>query len=87
MYDRVAVKTTLDIEDRLLMEAKATAARERKSLTKIIEEGIALRLRPQLANARKPKIDLPVFKGCTGLAPGIDPCSNKSMFAAADDDT
>lgn len=29
--------------------------------------------------------DLPVFRGGGGLRSGIDPCSNKSMLAAADD--
>ena len=29
--------------------------------------------------------DLPVFYGAGGLRSGIDPCSNKSMLAAADD--
>jgi len=80
------MKTTLDIDDRLLVEAKALAARERKSLTKLIEEGLSLRLRPKQASAGKVKIDLPVSRKGGGFAPGIDPCSNKSMFAAADAD-
>ena len=29
--------------------------------------------------------DLPVFHGSSGLQPGIDPCSNKSMLEAADE--
>jgi hypothetical protein len=39
------VKTTLDIDDELLIKAKAASARERKSLTALIEEGLRLRLR------------------------------------------
>lgn len=80
------MKTTLDIDDRLLAEAKAQAAREQKSLTRLIEEGLSLRLRPKLSAPRKAKVDLPVFKGCTGLAPGIDPSSNKSLYDALDED-
>lgn len=79
------MKTTLDIDDRLLMEAKALGARERKSLTKLIEEGLSLRLRPKQAQAGKIKIDLPVFKGGGGFAPGINPLSNKSIYDAEDD--
>ena len=79
------MKTTLDIDDRLLMEAKAFAARERKSLTKLIEEGLSLRLRPKQAAAGKGKIDLPVSRHGGGFAPGINPLSNKSIYDAEDD--
>ena len=74
------MRTTLDINDRLLTEAKALAARERTTLTKLIEEGLALRLQLSAAQARKAKVDLPVFKGGGGLHPGIDGTSNKSLF-------
>ena len=39
------MRTTLDLDDELLAEAKALAARERLSLTRLIEQGLALRLR------------------------------------------
>jgi hypothetical protein len=39
------MKTTLDINDALLANAKSRAAKERASLTKFIEEGLQLRLR------------------------------------------
>lgn len=78
------MKTTLDIDDRLLAQAKAAAARERKSLTGLIEEGLTLRLRPQRRRPGKVKIALPVFKGTSGLAPGINPKSNESLLDAAD---
>jgi hypothetical protein len=42
---RGPVRTTLDLDDGLLAEAKALAARERLTLTRLIEEGLALRLR------------------------------------------
>ena len=80
------MKITCDIDDRLLAEAKALAAREQTSLTKLIEEGLSLRLRPPVARARKLKIDLPVSgtRG-GGLYPHIDYNSNKSLFAACDE--
>ena len=82
------MKTTLDIEDRLLIEAKSLAARERTSLTKLIEQGLRLRLRAKTAPLEKVKIDLPVSKNLGGLRPGIDPCSNKSLLNPPDiDDT
>lgn len=80
------MKTTLDIDDSLLANAKALAAQQRTSLTRLIEEGLQLRLRSSTAmpRARKPKI--PVFKGRGGLVAGLDPTSNKAMLDAADDD-
>lgn len=80
------MKTTLDIDDRLLAEAKALAARERTSLTKLIEEGLSLRLRPRAPLARRAAIDLPVSNTRGGLYPHIDYTSNKSMFGAIEDE-
>jgi hypothetical protein len=79
------MRTTLDINDRLLTEAKALAARQRTTLTKLIEEGLRLRLRPQAVQSAKPPIDLPVFKGGGGLRPGINPLSNRSLLGEDDD--
>ena len=39
------MKTTLDLNDQLLADAKALAAQQRTSLTRLIEEGLQLRLR------------------------------------------
>ena len=79
------MKTTLNIDDRLLTEAKAAAALERTSLTRLIEEGLTLRLRSARQKSRRVRIALPVFAGAGGLQPGIDPSSNRSLFDAADE--
>lgn len=78
------MKTTLDIEDRLLREAKAEAARQRVSLTRLIEQGIRLRLRPRKRVARAQPLRIPVYKGKAGLCSGIDARSNRSLNDAAD---
>jgi hypothetical protein len=79
------MKTTLDINDQLLANAKVLAAQQRTSLTRLIEEGLQLRLRAQAARPRgKPR--LPVFKGRGGLVAGLDPLSNKAMLDALGDD-
>ena len=78
------MKTTLDIDDELLIKAKAVSARERKSLTALIEEGLRLRLRTR-GSGHAPR-RLPVYRGKGGLAKGIDPTSNRSMLDAAGDD-
>ena len=80
------MKTTLDLDDDLLARAKALAAIERKSLTRLIEEGLSLRLRKPEADRRRALPALPVFTGGAGLHPGIDPCSNRSLLDACDDD-
>ena len=81
------MRTTLDINDRLLTEAKVLAARERKSLTKLIEEGLALRLRPKGQKVAKLGVDIPLSKQRGGLRPGIDGTSNKSLFRAAEEES
>jgi hypothetical protein len=80
------VKTTLNINDQLLIDAKALAARQRTSLTRLIEEGLALRLRVQPASAARVRVRLPVFKGRGGLVEHVNPVSNKALLKALGDD-
>jgi len=80
------VKTTLDINDTLLASAKSLAARQRTSLTRLIEEGLQLRLRTAKAAGKAIKRKIPVYKGRGGLAAGVNPGSNKSLLDAAGDD-
>lgn len=79
------MKTTLDINDELLVRAKAQSARERKSLTALIEEGLKLRLRTAVQPRRAHPISLAVYRGRGGLTKGVDPTSNRSLYDAADD--
>lgn len=81
------MRTTLDINDALLAEAKAAAARQRTTLTRLIEEGLKLRLDRAAGAAESAQpFHMPVYHGQGGLAPGIDPLSNRSMFEAADEE-
>lgn len=77
------MKTTLDLNDALLTQAKALAAQQRSSLTRVIEEGLQLRLRAQAMPAKA--VRLPIYKGKGGLVPGLDARSNKAMQEAADE--
>lgn len=79
------MKTTLDIDDKILAEAKSLAAREQTTLTRLVEEGLSLRIRPQATRAKKVTIDLPVSNTPGGSFPHIDYCSNRSMFEAEED--
>lgn len=80
------MKTTLDLNDQLLATAKILAAQQRTSLTRLIEEGLQLRLRVSTAGPAKGRTRLPVFKGRGGLVAGVDPRSNKALLEALDDD-
>lgn len=78
------MRTTLDLNDKLLAKAKAAAAREKSSLTRFIEEALALRLRTRASNRKARNVKLAVFGGKGGLVAGVDPTSNRSLFDAAD---
>lgn len=79
------MKTTLDIQDNLLANAKAMAALQRTTLTRLIEEGLEMRLRKVAPPASKSKPTFPVFDGKGGLARGVTGLSNRQMLDAADD--
>jgi hypothetical protein len=88
------MKTTLDLNDALLANAKSLAAQQRTSLTRLIEEGLELRLRSGTTSkgARKKRApSLPVYtvrgKDKRGLVAGLNPLSNKAMLEAVDRDT
>ncbi|MEI8252157.1 MAG: hypothetical protein WCF98_13400 [Synechococcus sp. ELA057] len=80
------MRTTLDLNPDLLAEAKALAAREKLTLTRLIEEGLALRLRQrQPASTSVGRLPLPVHQGLGGLSPAVgDPRSNRALLDAAD---
>ena len=80
------MKTTLDLNDQLLADAKALAAQQRTTLTRLIEEGLQLRLRAHANATPQGRVRLPVFKGRGGLAKGVNPLSNKALLEALDDD-
>lgn len=78
------MKITLNINDSLFVAAKTLAARQRISLTRLVEEGLQLRIRGARIVGKGKKPEIPVFKGRSGLVAGVDPSSNKSMLDAAD---
>ena len=84
-HDRM--KTTLNLNDRLLADAKALAAQQRTTLTRLIEEGLHLRLRAKADSAKRGRVRLPVFKGRGGLVKGVNPLSNKALLEALGDDS
>ncbi len=77
------MKTTLNFHDALLSEAKALAARQRVSLTRLIEEGLRMRLRAADTPEIKKRRPRPVFDGKSGLAAGLTGLSTRELLDAA----
>ena len=86
LHSHGAMKTTLELNDQLLADAKALAAQQRTSLTRLIEEGLQLRLRAKPVKPMDVRARLPVFKGRGGLVAGLDARSNKALLDALGDD-
>lgn len=79
------MKTTLNLRDDLLAEAKARAVQERTTLTRMIEEDLALRLRRPDVRCPAALVSLPVSRRRGGLRARLDPVRNQSLFDAADE--
>jgi hypothetical protein len=74
------MKTTLDITDTLLRKAKVAAAQQNTTLTRLIEEGLQLRLRTRRKAEDATRLKLPVLKGRGGVVGKLDVLSNKAML-------
>lgn len=80
------MKTTLNIHDALLQEAKAFAARQQTTLTRLIEDGLRLRLRAQEVSVAKPSRPMPVWEGGGGMNPRLSGLSTREMLDLLDED-
>lgn len=65
-----AMRTTVTINDDLLARAKALAATQRRTLGAVLDD--ALRSHLDWVETPRQPVTLPVFRGGTGLAPGVD---------------
>ncbi|WGX98417.1 CopG family transcriptional regulator [Nocardioides sp. L-11A] len=78
------MRTTVNIHDGLLATVKHRAQEEGKTLGDVFEDALRSYLladrTEEVTEAAPPS--LPVFRGGTGLAPGIDPSSNASLYEA-----
>jgi len=90
------MRTTLDIDDELLQQAREMAVRERISLTRFIEESLSARFIKESLDAARRRDEgksaarfremLPVFSGQGGLQPAIrDPRRLESILDAIDE--
>jgi hypothetical protein len=65
------MRTTVRINENLLKRAKKLAANEGRTLTSLVEDGLALILAKPKAKRRE-RVELPVSKATGGVIPGID---------------
>jgi predicted transcriptional regulator len=78
------MRTTIRLRDDLLKRAKKRAAEEHRTLTSVVEEGVALALaRP--AKKRRDRIKLPVSRASGGVLPGVDLNRSTELEASMED--
>lgn len=65
------MRTTIRINEYLLKRAKKRAADEERTLTSLVEDGLALILAKPKTSRRK-RVELPVSKATGGVLPGVD---------------
>jgi plasmid stability protein len=78
------MRTTIRLDDALLREAKARAAKAGRSLNDFIEEAVRLAV---LAPTTTPDavVDLPVFRGGQGVRPGVNLDSGAALLDVMSD--
>jgi hypothetical protein len=66
------MRTTLNLNDELLVGAKALAARNQTTLTAVIEDALRDKLRDADHPEELPPVELPVSRMSGGVRPGVD---------------
>jgi hypothetical protein len=77
------MRTTLNIDDDLMVRAKIRAAERRTTLTAIIEDALRDALHSEPRGQRK-RIELPTWDG-GGFPPGVDWDSNAAVLEFLDE--
>jgi hypothetical protein len=72
------MKTTLDLPDELLIEAKKAAAEQRRPLRALVEEGLRMVLRKPEASRKRKQVRLITVKG--GLPRNLDLSNREAMY-------
>lgn len=77
------MRTTVDIPDELLREAKRVAAGAGRTLSGVVEDGLRLLL-SRVESPRGDPLPLPTFGG-SGLRPGVDLEDKEGLAALLDE--
>jgi hypothetical protein len=76
------MRTTLDIDDHVLRQAKQLAAREGKTLTRVVEEALRERVTPPRRRAPAFRLRLLTRKG--RLIPGVNLADRDALYERMD---
>lgn len=76
------MRTTVSIDDNLLIAAKDRARERDQTLGRFLEDAVRRELAAQPTTAGPP---LPVIRGRGGPRPGLDMTSNRALREAADE--
>jgi len=82
-FSHMAVKTTLNLDQRLLARAKALALREGTTLTAIVEQALRARLAPRPSNPVARGFELPTVRGTA--PPNVDIADREALFDLLDE--
>ena len=75
---------TIALDENLVKQARIKAIQEGTSLSAKVRDLLSLYVRQDMPTAPVVIPKLPISKASGGLQPGIDPCSNRSMYDAMD---
>jgi len=81
----MCVRTTLNVDDDLLRAAKRQAAKDGRTLTSVVEDGLRAVLAAETQPVPRVQIRLPAFGG-DGPAPGVDLTDPRAVRDAAFDE-
>ncbi len=74
------LRTTVRLDENLLANAKEQAAKENRTLTSMIEEGLRLAMERPKRQARRKKVTLPVSRQGGGVMPGVDLANSAELM-------
>ena len=78
------MRTTVNVDEALLTQAKELAARTRRSLGEVIEDALRVLLAAREPAGSRATVVLPVYGG-SGLRPGVDLDDKESLAALLDE--
>jgi plasmid stability protein len=76
---------TISVDDELIRQARIKAIEQGTSVSAKVREFLTQYARGNEPTAPHAPSALPVFDGGSGMQPGIDPLSNKSLLQAAEE--
>ncbi|MBE7187675.1 type II toxin-antitoxin system VapB family antitoxin [Jatrophihabitans endophyticus] len=81
------MRTTISIDDDLLAEAKTLAARQRRTLSDVVQDALRASLAPRASAAgAPPEFELPTT-GSAGARPPVDIYDKEALAEAMGDNT